>query len=103
MTLLITYRSIVAVPGLGTKAEATFRSKSRDGAIGNDIWLRDYLPLYIESARVLLYGYNSQVPNSRSIATYGEMASVLLKSLCRIRNETKVSCENSIVLRKIRC
>lgn len=97
MTLLITYHSIVAVPGLGTKAEMTFRSKTR-----NDIWLRDYLPRYIEEARVLLYGYNSQVPNSRSTATYGEMASVLLKSLCRIRYETNVSCENSIALRGIR-
>lgn len=54
------------------------------------------MPLYIKEARVLLYGYNSQVPNSRSTATYGEMASVLLKSLCRIRYETNVSLEDSI-------
>lgn len=91
MALLIPHYSIVAVPGLGTKAELTFRSKSRGATACDDIWLRDYLPHYIKEARVLLYGYNSQVPNSNSAADYRGMASTLLHKLCLIRDETKVS------------
>ncbi|KAG9660559.1 hypothetical protein KCU64_g3120, partial [Aureobasidium melanogenum] len=79
---------IVAVPGLGTKAELTFRSKPREDMVCDDIWLRDYLPSYIKDARVLLYGYNSQVPNSNSAADYRDMASTLLQKLCLIREET---------------
>lgn len=90
MSLLLTHHSIIAVPGLGTKAEMTFRSRLDDGTVCNDIWLRDYLPHYIKRARVLLYGYNSQVPNSNSAANYSDMASTLLRKLCLIREETKV-------------
>lgn len=90
-TGLTPYRSIVAVPGLGTEAELTFRTKTQNGVISGDVWLRDYLPNRVGNARVLLYGYESSVRGSDSAATFHDMASTLLNYLRWIRKQTKVS------------
>ncbi|KAK7409145.1 hypothetical protein QQX98_008695 [Neonectria punicea] len=50
---------IIAIPGLGSKPIWTFRPPGQQ-----QIWLRDFLPRDIPNCRVLLYGYESRVPES---------------------------------------
>jgi hypothetical protein len=55
-------------------AEATWTS-------GNKLWLRDFLPQQIPKARVLLFGYNSNIAFETSIAGVREQAENLLNRL----------------------
>jgi hypothetical protein len=71
--------SIVAVHGLNPKgkeyhAEATFTS-------GDKLWLRDFLPSQLPQARILLFGYNSNVCFQASAAGVREQAANLLNRL----------------------
>lgn len=71
--------SIVAVHGLNPfntefHAEKTWTS-------GDKLWLRDFLPAELPQARVLLYGYNSNVALETSIIGVREVADNLLNRL----------------------
>ncbi|KAL1965118.1 hypothetical protein VTN77DRAFT_6031 [Rasamsonia byssochlamydoides] len=70
---------IVAVHGLNPKdkefhAEETWKS-------GNKLWLRDFLPEQLPRARILLFGYNSNVGFQTSAAGVREQAINLLNRL----------------------
>ncbi|KAI0846312.1 hypothetical protein F5Y00DRAFT_244189 [Daldinia vernicosa] len=70
---------IVAVHGLNpldkpSHAEATWTA-------GNKLWLRDFLPKRVPSARVLLFGYNSNVAFQTAAAGVREQAENLLNQL----------------------
>lgn len=77
--------SIVAVPGLGSHAIGSFKSNH-----GWEVWLRDFLPTDIPACRVLLYGYDTQVAESTSKASVGDLAKLLLAALKAFRYETAV-------------
>lgn len=51
------------------------------------MWLKDFLPLKIPGARVLLYGYNSNVAIDTTLASVSEHADNLLDRLGRMRAE----------------
>jgi len=55
------------------------------------MWLRDYLPNDVDNIRVLLYGYNSIVGDSKSIQKTEDIASTMLDRLMNFRRVTKAS------------
>jgi hypothetical protein len=61
-------------------AEATWTS-------GDKLWLRDFLPRQLPKARVLLFGYNSNVAFETSTAGVREQAENLLN---RLKGKRKV-------------
>ena len=73
--------SIVAVHGLGGHAMGTWTH-----AATGKIWLRDFLPLAIPNARVMTFGYDARVVDSRSIVGMMENANSLLTHLRNYRN-----------------
>jgi hypothetical protein len=77
---------IVAVHGLNPlnaelHAEATWTA-------GNKLWLRDFLPEKAPRARVLLFGYNSNVAFSTAAAGVREVAENLLNLLQAVRTDS---------------
>jgi hypothetical protein len=81
----LTGHSIVAVHGLNPTnkelhAESTWTA-------GDKLWLRDFLPLKIKQARVMLFGYNSNVAFEMSSAGVREQSENLLN---RLRLKRKV-------------
>ena len=50
------------------------------------LWLRDLLPLAIPNARIMVFGYDARVVDSRSIIGMMENANSLLTHLCNHRN-----------------
>lgn len=78
--------SIIIIGGLGTNAFGTFRSPEND-----QMWLRDFLKDDIANIRVLLYGYESKVDNSRSAQTIEDIARSCLEMIVQFRKATDVS------------
>ncbi|KAI1372216.1 hypothetical protein F4677DRAFT_433331 [Hypoxylon crocopeplum] len=75
---------IVAVHGLNpldkqSHAEATWTA-------GEKLWLRDFLPKRVPNARILLFGYNSNVAFQTATAGVREQAENLLNRLEESRN-----------------
>jgi hypothetical protein len=78
--LMLTERlSIVAVHGLNPTNE-TFHAEDTWKS-GDKLWLRDFLPELLPRARVLLFGYNSNVAFASSTAGVREQAENLLNRL----------------------
>jgi hypothetical protein len=75
------YFSIVAVHGLGGHPMRTWTHAST-----GKLWLQDFLPLAIPNARIMTFGYDAKVVNSRSIIGMMENANSLLTHLCNHRN-----------------
>ncbi|SLM35073.1 P-loop containing nucleoside triphosphate hydrolase [Lasallia pustulata] len=78
---------IIAVHGLNPTntefhAEATW-------TVENKLWLRDFLPPQLPSARVLLFGYNANVAFETSIAGVREQAINLLNRTASKREEAE--------------
>jgi hypothetical protein len=55
------------------------------------MWLRDSLPDGLPGARVLIYGYGSELPGSKSFQGIEAIASGFVSSLRRIRQVSRVS------------
>lgn len=53
------------------------------------MWLRDFLPQSFPSCRILLYGYDSKVPNSMSNQSVPEIASTCKNFVTNFRSLTK--------------
>ncbi|KAK2038455.1 hypothetical protein LZ31DRAFT_570100 [Colletotrichum somersetense] len=77
---------IVAIPGLGGHAFGSFREPK-----GQHMWLRDALPYHLlweqtnrPMARVITYGYESEVVNSRSMQNLEDLATTFRDSLCTL-------------------
>lgn len=82
---ILILHSIVAISGLGSHAYGSFKSKNRSDP---HMWLRDSLPNFLlqevsdrPMARVMLYGYDSQVAGSRSLSNLAGLAQHLRESL----------------------
>ena len=87
------YFSIVAVHGLGGHAMRTWTHAATE-----KLWLRDFLPLAIPNARIMTFGYDSRVVNSRSILGIMENANSLLTHLGNIRDSQDLEVGNSFHL-----
>ena len=84
--MLRVLHSIIAVTGLAGHAFGSWRS--RDGSC---MWLRDFLPKSIPTARIITYGYDTKLPGSQSTASILELSKKLLESVKVIRNKAIVS------------
>ncbi|KAL4763169.1 uncharacterized protein BDW70DRAFT_158018 [Aspergillus foveolatus] len=70
---------IVAIHGLNPKNKE--RHAERTWELNGKIWLRDFLPNQLPQARIMLYGYNSNVSIQSSSAGVREQAQNLLNRL----------------------
>ncbi|KAI1461195.1 hypothetical protein F4805DRAFT_316356 [Annulohypoxylon moriforme] len=77
---------VIAIEGLGTNPFGTFR-----GPQGDEMWLRDYLPERFKSCRILLYGYDSKVPGSKSNQSVQEIAGTCKTDILMFRELTEVN------------
>lgn len=79
--------SIVAVPGLGAHAFGTWKGRN-----GYKMWLRDFLPKdkAFEKARILLYGYRSDLKGNTSKDSIQDYARRLLMQLQHVRSKGEV-------------
>lgn len=68
--------SCIAISGLGSHAFGSW--KDRDSHF---MWLRDALPNHLQGARVLIYGYDSKLAESRSYQNLEDVASKFRQSL----------------------
>ena len=60
----------------------------RTWTAGDKLWLRDFLPEQLPSARIFSYGYDSRVALSQSIAGVDDYARTLLDYLELVRMDT---------------
>ncbi|KAM0308543.1 hypothetical protein ACHAO8_009909 [Botrytis cinerea] len=67
---------IVCIPGLGGHAIGSFKAKSNDY-----VWIRDFLPQNIITARILVYGYNTSITDTNSKYSISELARDFLDSI----------------------
>ncbi len=74
--------SCVAISGLGSHAFGSW--KDRDSHF---MWLRDALPDHLQGARVLIYGYDSKLAESRSYQNLEDVASKFRQSLSVVLGE----------------
>ena len=77
--------SIIAVTGLAAHAYGSWAHSS------HDMWLRDYLPKDVVNARVLIYGYPSQLQGSASSGILADHSSNFIYRLLSMRESTGVS------------
>ncbi|KAL4734365.1 hypothetical protein BDV11DRAFT_56407 [Aspergillus similis] len=70
---------IVAIHGLNPKNKE--RHAERTWELNGKIWLRDFLPNQLPQARIMLFGYNSNVSIQSSSAGVREQAQNLLSRL----------------------
>ncbi|KAK1993531.1 hypothetical protein LX36DRAFT_703444, partial [Colletotrichum falcatum] len=75
---------LIAVSGLGGHAFGSFNERQ-----GNFMWLRDGLPSDIPVARVLIYGYDSQLVQSSSFQNLSDLGRALRVDLRAIRPSSR--------------
>nr|RBQ86886.1 hypothetical protein FVER53263_13064 [Fusarium verticillioides] len=75
---------LIAVCGLGGHALGSFKEKN-----GRFVWLRDALPSDIPNARILTYGYNSQLVGSESFQSLTDLGRTLQIDLEDIRDSNQ--------------
>ncbi len=77
--------SLVAVTGLGGHAFGSWKVGGK-----HDMWLRDYLPEDLRKqklqTRIMIYGYNSKLVESRAHATLHDYATQFLEALKSARS-----------------
>ncbi|EPS29040.1 hypothetical protein PDE_03987 [Penicillium oxalicum 114-2] len=71
---------IIAVPGLGSHALGSWKSRNSD-----EVWLRDFLPKDLPNVRVLLYGYDTTLPGSLSKQSIEHLGGALLEQVKAFR------------------
>lgn len=77
------YRSVIAISGLGGHAFGSFKERG-----GDYMWLRDALPYHLTGedtndpmVRVMIYGYESTVAQSKSMQNLEDLATSFHNSL----------------------
>ncbi|KAI9776530.1 MAG: hypothetical protein M1839_009511 [Geoglossum umbratile] len=70
----------IAIPGLGGHAFGSWKEKD-----GEHMWLRDSLPEDFSGARILTYGYNSELVGSTSFQGIEALASQFIAAIGRVR------------------
>ncbi|KLU88157.1 hypothetical protein MAPG_07144 [Magnaporthiopsis poae ATCC 64411] len=71
---------VIAVPGLGSHALGSWKSPKND-----DVWLRDFLPRDVPNIRVLLYGYDTTLADSRSKQSIEDLGAIFLEQVIAFR------------------
>lgn len=74
------------MPGLGSHAIGAFKAKD-----GNNVWLRDFLPEDIPTARVLVYGYDTTITKGNAKHSISNLAMAFLDSVKAFRDATEVT------------
>lgn len=77
--------SVIAVTGLSAHAFGSWAHTPRN------MWLRDYLPRDVSNARVLTYGYPSQLHGSLSRSIFSDHSMNFIHRLLNMRESAKVS------------
>lgn len=78
-------RSIIAIHGINGSSQKTWTDKS-----SGRLWLRDFLPAAIPTARIMVFGYNSAVAFSKSVSGLDGFARELLNALRLMRGSNEV-------------
>ncbi|OMP83587.1 hypothetical protein BK809_0004968 [Diplodia seriata] len=60
--------SVLAISGLGGHAFGSFKVRA-----GPFMWLRDALPYNLPQARIFIYGFDTQLPNSQSFQSLDDL------------------------------
>ena len=83
--------SLIAIHGLNGHAYGTWCSHDNDTGNGEVMWLRDFLPGKVEQARIISYGYSSNLmgPNA-TVSGVKDFAYDLLQRLLDDRIKYKV-------------
>lgn len=76
--------SIIAVTGLAGHAFGSWAH------CDESMWLRDYLPRYADNARILTYGYPSELNHNQSFSTLQDYTSEFVQRLVHMRAVAKV-------------
>ncbi|OAL46969.1 hypothetical protein IQ07DRAFT_516802, partial [Pyrenochaeta sp. DS3sAY3a] len=74
--------SVVAIHGLGGHPMRTWET-------GDRLWLRDFLPKDLRTARIFTFGYNSGTAFTDSKSRIRDFASLLLEKLAQLQRRTK--------------
>lgn len=90
ITKLISH-SIVAVHGLNPR-NAVEHAESTWTASNGSMWLKDFLPQKLKTARVLLFGYNSNVAFETSTSGISDHAVNLLNRL-KLTRQVRIATE----------
>lgn len=88
ITELISH-SIVAVHGLNPR-NAVEHAESTWTASNGSIWLKDFLPQKLKTARVLLFGYNANVAFQTSTSGISDHAVNLLNRL-KLKRQVRIA------------
>ncbi|KAF8245693.1 hypothetical protein K440DRAFT_503212, partial [Wilcoxina mikolae CBS 423.85] len=70
--------SIIAVNGLGGHWSETWTENGK-------LWLQDFLPSQLPTARIMSYGYNSDTAFSKAVTDIDDVVTILLNRLDRLR------------------
>jgi hypothetical protein len=79
------FLSCIAIPGLGGHAFASFEERN-----GTHMWLRDSLPADLKGVRVLVYGYDAKLAESKSFQYLEALASTFRRLLLLVRRQSTV-------------
>ncbi|KAJ9130493.1 Tetratricopeptide-like helical domain protein [Pleurostoma richardsiae] len=77
---------IIAVHGLGSHAIGAFKAKDN-----NSVWLRDFLPKDIPTARMLVYGYDTTITDKDAKYSIKDLGRAFLDSYKAFREATQTS------------
>ncbi|KAH0609232.1 uncharacterized protein H6S33_012718 [Morchella sextelata] len=77
--------SIIAVTGLAGHAFGSWKSRGE-----NTMWLRDFLPEHVPTARILTYGYDSTLHRNLSISGIDDFSTRLLEVVATSRSHEEV-------------
>ncbi|QYT05591.1 hypothetical protein H0G86_012480 [Trichoderma simmonsii] len=78
------YVDVIAISGLGGHAFGSFKERH-----GSFMWLRDALPIDVPGARILIYGYDTQLIRSRSFQNLTDLGKALQIDMKGIRDFTQ--------------
>ncbi|TEY28543.1 hypothetical protein BOTCAL_1016g00020 [Botryotinia calthae] len=73
---------IITIPGLGSHPIGSFKGK-------DSVWIRDFLPQDLPSARILAYGYNTSILDRNAKQSISDLAKAFLSSVIAFRSVTK--------------
>lgn len=71
---------MIAISGLGGHAFGSFKERN-----GSFMWLRDALPIDVPGARILIYGYDTQIIQSSSFQNLTDLGRALQIDIKGIR------------------
>ncbi|KAF2792053.1 hypothetical protein K505DRAFT_308322, partial [Melanomma pulvis-pyrius CBS 109.77] len=80
---------VIAIHGLGGHPMATWKS-------GERLWLRDFLPKDLRTARIFTFGYNSGSAFTNSKSRIRDFATQLLEKLVQLQRRTKIENRKTI-------